>query len=206
MGDTIIIDYGMGNLYSIRNMAKYLGYEAIVSSDLRAIANAGKLILPGVGNFGEAMRIINESGLREVLDRAVLLEKVPVLGICLGMQLLTSYSAEGDCAGLNWIQADTKKFEFTQTSPLKVPHMGWDYISVKNQTKLLDRVESDSRYYFVHSYYVMCRHRTDVAATTDYGIEFDSVIHHENVMGTQFHPEKSHKFGMKILKNFLENY
>lgn len=205
MKDTVIIDYGMGNLSSIQNMAKYLGYEVIISSDFHQIANAEKLILPGVGNFGEAMRIINKSGLREILDEAVLQKKTPIFGICLGMQLLSSYSEEGNCEGFNWIQAQTRKFEFSEKINLKIPHMGWDFITVKRPTQLLSDIEMESRYYFVHSYYVKCQSEIDVVATTNYGIEFDAVIKHENIMGTQFHPEKSHRFGMKILKNYLEN-
>lgn len=200
-----IVDYGMGNLYSVKNMLKYLGYESIVTGKITEIEAADKLILPGVGNFGKAMSVIKESGLHEILDRKVLEENTPILGICLGMQLLLEYSEEGDCEGLGWIAGDVRRFELSGQE-WKVPHMGWDYINRQKESSVLSSPALDERFYFVHSYYATCKDRSHAAATTEYGITFDSVIQKGNIVGTQFHPEKSHKFGMNILKNFVESF
>lgn len=200
----VIIDYGMGNLYSIRNMLKYLGYDSIVTGQIDQISKADKLILPGVGNFGKAMEVIDSLKLREVLDQRVLGNGIPILGICLGMQLLLEYSEEGQCSGLGWIPGTVNKFSFPDQPELKIPHMGWDYIEKQKESPLFANSVEGERYYFVHSYYAKCSSREDVAATTEYGITFDSVVQRENILGTQFHPEKSHKFGMNILKNFVE--
>lgn len=199
-----IVDYGMGNLNSVKNMLKYLGYDSIVTGDPEMICQADKLILPGVGNFGTAMDVIRTSGLVEVLNQKVLEEKTPILGICLGMQLLLEYSEEGDCEGLGWIPGKVKKFEFPDKPQLKIPHMGWDYIEKRKDSLLFADSAGGERYYFVHSYYVACTNREDAAATTEYGICFDSVVERDNIMGTQFHPEKSHRFGMGILGNFAK--
>lgn len=200
----VIVDYGMGNLYSVKNMLKYLGYDSDVTGEISRIEAADKLILPGVGNFGKAMDVIRQSGLVEVLNRKVLEEKTPILGICLGMQLLLEYSEEGDCNGFGWIPGEVKKFDFPEHPELKIPHMGWDYIEKQKKSHLFSDLTDGERYYFVHSYYVKCRNSADVAATTEYGIRFDSVIQRNNIMGTQFHPEKSHRFGMEILGNFAK--
>lgn len=202
----VIVDYGMGNLFSVKNMIKYLGYDSMVSGDKKDILKADKLILPGVGNFGSAMHIIQESGMLDILNQKVLVDRVPILGICLGMQLLTEYSEEGACKGLGWIPGEVRKFDFGDVKDYKVPHMGWDYINIEHDSGLMNGVTKDSRYYFVHSYYVTCKDRENAVATTEYGVKFDSIIQKDNVVGTQFHPEKSHKFGMKILQNFLENF
>lgn len=199
-----IVDYGMGNLYSVKNMLKYLGYDSEVTGEAARIEAADKLILPGVGNFGKAMEVIRQSGLLEVLNRKVLEDKTPILGICLGMQLLLGHSEEGDCDGLGWIPGEVKKFDLSAHPELKVPHMGWDYIEKQKPSPLFAGLAGGERYYFVHSYYVSCRERDDVAATTEYGIRFDSVVQRENICGTQFHPEKSHRFGMEILGNFAK--
>lgn len=201
----VIVDYGMGNLYSVKNMLKYLGYDSMVTGDIAEIAQADKLVLPGVGNFGTAMGNIKESGMQDVLNRKVLKEKTPILGICLGMQLFLEYSEEGECEGLGWISGKVEKFELSQYH-LKIPHMGWDYIEKQRESRLLENPIEGERYYFVHSYHVRCEDRNNVIAITEYGIPFDSVIQRENIVGTQFHPEKSHKFGMNILRNFVENF
>ena len=199
-----IVDYGMGNLYSVQNMLKYLGYESSVTGEISQIEAADKLILPGVGNFGRAMDVICRSGLKNVLDHKVLEEKTPILGICLVMQLLMEHSEEGDCDGLGWIPGKVTRFAFPKQPELKIPHMGWDYIEKQKQSVLFDDMADGERYYFVHSYYVTCRDRADAAAVTEYGIRFDSVVQKDNIMGTQFHPEKSHRFGMRILGNFAK--
>ncbi|OEU69677.1 MAG: imidazole glycerol phosphate synthase, glutamine amidotransferase subunit [Desulfovibrio sp. S3730MH75] len=195
-----IVDYGMGNLGSIKNMFKRIGVPAVVSSDLETISSASKLLLPGVGAFDKAMARINNSELRQLLDRKALEERVPVLGICLGMQLLTCASEEGDSAGLGWIAAKATRFPIMPD--LKVPHMGWNVVTPTRESSLTKGLPEDSRFYFVHSYCVHVDNEEDSLLKTDYGRRFDSAIQHDNIYGCQFHPEKSHKFGMKLLENF----
>ena len=197
-----IIDYGMGNLGSISNMFKRIGVESEVTGNKEKIASAKKILLPGVGAFDAAMERINEGGYREILDRKALQEKVPVFGICLGMQLLTNSSEEGKLPGLGWIPAKTTKFTFENDSKLKVPHMGWNRVYEKNQSLLIRDLPPEPRFYFVHSYYVLAENVNHILTTTNYGVEFNSIIQKENIYGAQFHPEKSHKFGMKLLENF----
>lgn len=203
-----IVDYGMGNLGSIQNMFSYIGVSSRISSDLNELADAKKILLPGVGAFDAAMERINSTGIKEVLDKKALEEKVPILGICLGMQLLTKGSEEGKLPGLGWIPAYTYKFEFREKMP--VPHMGWNEIKVSNTNPLSKGLESIAldgdkpRFYFVHSFYVQVEDQENSIMKTQYGQTFDSAIRRENIMGCQFHPEKSHKFGMTLLKNFAE--
>src|ERR1035437_6185018 len=193
----VIADYGMGNVGSIWNMLRRLGVASRVSGSPDEIAAADKLILPGVGCFDGGMRSIEERGLREVLDERVLAQKVPVLGICLGAQLMTSTSEEGRLPGLGWVAAKTKRFESPNPLGLKVPHMGWNGVVVQQESPLTESLPAESRYYFVHSFYIRVEDERDAILKTTYGIEFDSGIRHENIYGVQFHPEKSHKFGMK---------
>lgn len=201
-----IIDYGMGNLRSVKNMLRYLGYESIISCDVEDIHKADKLILPGVGNFSYAMENIEKLGIKPELDKSVLIDKKPVLGICLGMQLLTTYSEEGNCNGLNYIPANTVKFDAQMMDGRKIPHMGWNNLNIVNNADLTSDITLTDRFYFVHSYYVKCNDQINCIANTKYGIDFNSVIGNENVLGAQFHPEKSLRFGMKILSNFMEKY
>jgi glutamine amidotransferase len=202
MSKVTIIDYGMGNLGSIQNMFKRIGVESEITSDHEKIASAEKILLPGVGAFDAAMERINEGGLRELLNKKAVEEKVPTLGICLGMQLLTNSSEEGTLPGLGWVPAKTLKFVFDNGSKLKVPHMGWNLVDKKHASPLIDGLPEETRFYFVHSYYVKAEDLNDVLTTTFHGVEFHSIIQHENIYGAQFHPEKSHKFGMKLLENF----
>ncbi len=200
MKKIIIVDYGMGNIGSVLNMFKRIGVEAEISDDLDVISDAQKILLPGVGAFDQAMRRIVDAGFKEVLDKKALVDKVPILGICLGMQLLTRGSEEGSLPGLGWIAADTIKFP--PMSGLKVPHMGWNLVKQAMACSLTAGLSEESRYYFVHSYHVKVDREENSILRTTHGVEFDSGIHADNIYGTQFHPEKSHKFGMELLKNF----
>jgi len=199
-----IVDYGMGNLGSIKNMFKYIGVEATIESDVDKIKNAAKILLPGVGSFDTAMKKINESELKEVLNEKVLKEKVPVLGICLGMQLLTNSSEEGGLAGLGWIDAKTMSFKNSIEKRYRIPHMGWNIVKSLNESLLTQGFEEfeETRFYFVHSYFVKVKDEKNSILKTNYGVEFDSAIQKDNIYGAQFHPEKSHKFGMKLFENF----
>ncbi len=199
----IIIDNGMGNLGSIINMIKKIGYTSQYTSNIEEIKRAKKLILPGVGNFDKAMDNLTNSGLVDILNQKVLIEKTPILGICLGMQLMTNKSDEGNKAGLGWIDAQVKKFTPVERT-LKVPHMGWNIIQPEKRSVLLHGFKEEIRAYFVHSYFIQCHNKQDVVATTPYCSSFVSVFEHDNIFGMQFHPEKSHQFGMKMLSNFIE--
>lgn len=203
-----IIDYGVGNLTSIKNMLRKVGYHDILISNNEAeIASSKKLILPGVGHFDYGMIQLRNSKFYETLNRKVLDEKVPILGICLGAQLLTQGSEEGDSPGLGWIEAKTIKFRPEKMEEeLKIPHMGWGEIVVKKESKLLQGIPEVPRYYFVHNYHIMCDDVTDEIVACHYGYEFTAGIERGNILGVQFHPEKSHKYGMKLLLNFVENY
>lgn len=201
----VIINYGLGNLGSIQNMLKKIGCsDVIISSDRSEINKADKLILPGVGAFDNGMSKINESGLLDVLNENALVKKKPVLGICLGMQLLTKGSEEGKLKGLGWIDAETIKFSFGSGFDLKIPHMGWNFIKVAQQHPLVRLLDETSRFYFVHSYYVSCKNSRDVLLTCNYGFDYTCAVKKENIMGVQFHPEKSHKYGMQLLRNFVD--
>jgi glutamine amidotransferase len=199
----IVIDYGMGNLGSVQNMLKKVGTKSLISSDLEVIRTADKLILPGVGAFDNGMQNLLDRGLVGLLTDRVKVESVPILGICLGAQLLTLRSEEGSLPGLGWIAAETVRFKFPAgNNHFKVPHMGWNEIKVTRENPLLSGFEETPRFYFVHSYHIRCSSEDDVLATSFHGIEFSAAIGHKNIMGTQFHPEKSHKFGLKVLANF----
>lgn len=201
-----VIDYGMGNLGSIVNMLKKIGAEAIITSDAETIGRADKLILPGVGAFDHGMQSLHERGLVPLLEARVLEQRTPLLGICLGMQLLSRRSEEGSLPGLGWVEAETVRFQLNGHEPaLKVPHMGWNFVQVRQPHATFEALPDDPRFYFVHSYHVVCADERTVLATTDYGHEFTSALIHDNIVGVQFHPEKSHKFGMKLLKNFVES-
>ncbi len=199
-----IVNYGMGNLGSVQNMCKRIGVPSEITGDPDVIAKSTKLLLPGVGAFDAAMQKIADSGLREVLDKKVMEEKIPTLGICLGMQLLTNSSEEGVLPGLGWIPARTLKFKFPLDSKLKIPHMGWNYVFSKRQSPLTNDLPEEPRFYFVHSYFVKCDDEQDVLTITSYGSDFHSIVQKDNVYGAQFHPEKSHKYGMKLLANFAK--
>lgn len=201
-----IIDYGMGNLGSIKNMLKRIGYnDVVITSSVQEIEQADKLILPGVGAFDTGMRHLHESGLLPILNEKVLNRKTPVLGVCLGMQLLMKNSEEGTHLGLGWIDGSVVKFAFEEDESLKVPHMGWNTLDIKREDILLTALEEEARFYFVHSYHVnVDANPAWAVATTHHGVSFASMVHQGNIFGTQFHPEKSHRFGMQIYRNFVE--
>lgn len=201
---TIIIDYGVGNLGSIQNMLKKIGVESKITSNEAEISTASKLILPGVGSFDYGMQQLHERNLVNILNNAVVEKKMPILGICLGAQLLTKRSEEGKMNGLGWIDAETIKFD-TQNG-LKVPNMGWQNVTLTKESKLTKNLPYEPRFYFVHSYYIKPKNETDTIISANYGVEYTCGVEKENIIGVQFHPEKSHKFGMSLLKNFVENY
>jgi imidazole glycerol-phosphate synthase subunit HisH len=200
-----IVDYGVGNVKSIANMLARIGVESQLVSHPEGLSSATKIILPGIGAFDAGMSALHERGLADALNERAAIAKVPVLGICLGMQLLAESSEEGELAGLGWIPGRSQRFAPPEsTASLKVPHMGWNVVSPKRESPLFDGVPLPRRFYFVHSYHVVCAQDEDVLATTTYGIEFVSAVARDNVYGVQFHPEKSHKFGMAVLKAFAE--
>ena len=199
-----IVDYGMGNLGSVQNMFKKIGVSSKITSDKKELEQAEKILLPGVGSFDSAMQKINTSGIREILDYKVLKQKVPILGICLGMQLLTNNSEEGIEPGLGWINAKSKKFQLIKGDKLKIPHMGWNQTFPSTPSELTKDLPDETRFYFVHSYYVEVDNEENSILKTRYGVSFDSAIQADNIYGAQFHPEKSHKFGMKLFDNFAK--
>lgn len=197
----VVVDYGMGNLRSVQKAFERLGLSALITNELDKIGNATKIILPGVGHFAHGMQNLNKSGISDVLKKEVLINKKPILGICLGMQLLTGFSEEGNIDGLGFIEARTLRFPL-MTNEYKIPHMGWNDISPVNVSPLTSQIDRKSQMYFVHSYYVKCKNEADVLFRTDYGISFDSGFSNENIIGFQFHPEKSHKPGLQLIANF----
>jgi glutamine amidotransferase len=197
-----IVDYGIGNLGSIANMFKRIGAPAEVTGDPARIAAAGKILLPGVGAFDSAIERIDAARLRPVLHRKALEDRIPILGICLGMQLLTRGSEEGRLPGLGWIAADTVRFP--ALAGLKVPHMGWNLVRQTRPSALTAGLGSDARFYFVHSYHVRADDPRDAILRVHHGVEFDAAIQSGNIYGAQFHPEKSHRFGMQLLTNFAK--
>lgn len=198
-----IINYGLGNLGSIQNMLKVIGEKSIISSNPEELDKCDRYILPGVGAFDAGMKKLNESGLTEYIKKKANKEKKPILGICLGMQLLGRKSEEGTLPGLGLIPFDNIRFRLDDTD-LKIPHMGWDIVELKQDNPLLSGLEGTQRYYFVHSYHALCDSKENVLMTCDYGYEFAASVVKDNIMGVQFHPEKSHDFGMALLRNFVK--
>jgi imidazole glycerol-phosphate synthase subunit HisH len=200
----VVVDYGMGNLGSIVNMVRKIGHSATISADPEVIGRAEKLILPGVGSFDRGMRSLEERELVPVLRDRVMGQGTPILGICLGMQLLSQGSEEGTRPGLGWISARTVRFRFPGAERrLPVPHMGWNIVKVTQPSPLFEDAETERRFYFVHSFHVECDREDEVLARTPYGFDFVSCVQKDHVMGTQFHPEKSHRFGMELLRGFV---
>jgi imidazole glycerol-phosphate synthase subunit HisH len=198
-----VVDYGVGNIQAFLNMFKRLDLPAERAKAADDLADATRLILPGVGSFDHAMTLLNQSGLREPLEARVLGDKVPVLGVCVGMQMLAAGSDEGELPGLNWIPGRVRAFADTPASAnLPQPHMGWNDLNVQPGSLLFADSEAKPRFYFLHSYYFDCADRSHVAATATYGLDFDCVVSSGHIHGVQCHPEKSHHFGAQLLKNF----
>lgn len=200
----VIIDYGMGNLRSVQKKFDRLNAPVRLSADPAVIAQADKLVLPGVGHFASGMRRLKESGIEEVLSRKVLIERTPILGICLGMQLMARWSEEGDTGGLGWFDADVVRFTVSNRLTYKVPHMGWNTAEPARPSGLFGQVPPKALFYFVHSYHMVCRQPQDVLAMTTYDYPFVSVIQKGHIYGTQFHPEKSHDWGEQLIANFIK--
>jgi len=200
-----IVDYGVGNIQAFMTMFKRLGLEATRARSASELGGATRLILPGVGAFDHAMTLLNQSGMRERLEELVLQESIPVLGICVGMQMLAGGSDEGDLPGLNWVPGQVKAFAtHPQSKDLPMPHMGWNDLSVKPGNKLFTDFEPEPRFYFLHSYYFDAADKNDVSATSEYGHHFDCIVSRGHIHGIQCHPEKSHHFGAQLLNNFAK--
>lgn len=199
----IIVDYGMGNLGSVLKSVKNFTSEVSISGDLKTIESADKLILPGVGHFKNGVDNLQKSGIWDVLNRGVINQGKPILGICLGMQLMLSKSEEGDSKGLDWISGEVVKFNYSNVR-LKIPHMGWNTLFDMKESKVLDGVNLQDEFYFVHSFYASEVNEENTLCRTNYIDNFVSGVIHENIIGLQFHPEKSHRSGQKIIENFVK--
>ena len=200
----VILDYQMGNIFSLKKIIKSLGKTPIISNEREIILSADKIILPGVGHFSKAINNLKKMNLIEPLEIFALGKKKPILGICLGMQLMAKKSEEGNTNGLGWIDAIVRKFTINNKLIYKVPHMGWNTISKKKDSVLMDNIPDRSEFYFVHSYHVECSNKEDVLNITTYDYNFVSAIQKYNIFGVQYHPEKSHDLGKQIFKNFLD--
>lgn len=199
-----IVDYGVGNVQAFLNLFYRLGIKAKRANSIKALEEASHLILPGVGHFDYAMKKLNNSGLRDSLEKLVINSKIPLLGICVGMQMLADTSNEGDLPGLGWISGNVRAFSDNKnSSKLPLPHMGWNKLIINKSGDLFSVNDKEiSEFYFLHSYYFDAKDRTVVSATSNYGFNFDTAISSENIYGVQFHPEKSHKWGEILLENF----
>ncbi len=200
-----IVDYGSGNIQAVTNIYKRLNIKSNVVSTVKQLKNAQKIILPGVGAFDESINQLNKSGLRETLDNMVLDEYIPVLGICVGMQIMARDSDEGKLPGLGWFSAKVKIFDTENiVNKPKIPHMGWNTIKPLKNSNIFRNIDSELGFYFLHSYYFECENKTDILSSTEYGDTFSSSINKDHIYGFQFHPEKSHINGINLFKNFAE--
>jgi glutamine amidotransferase len=201
---TAIVDYGSGNLNSVRKAVERLDSDPLVTSTAKDILAAEKIILPGVGHFSQAMFNLRKLNLLGALNEAVTVKQKPVLGICLGMELMTTASQEGNVEGLGWLNARTIKFNLSDKTKYQSPHIGWNQIRIRNSGALLKDIPNGSEFYFLHSYHLALENPSDVISETEYDYLFPSTIERENIFGVQYHPEKSHEVGMKLLGNFLK--
>jgi len=200
-----IIDYGVGNINAFVNVYKRVNVPTKIAKTARDLEGAQKIILPGVGHFDHAMSELIQSGMREKLDELVLVKKIPIIGICVGMQMMGNSSEEGELEGLKWIDASVKKFDETKIHQVtRLPHMGWNDVQPIISNPLFVGLEEEALFYFLHSYYFDCNNAADILATSEYGGKFACAAHHENIYGIQFHPEKSHHYGEKLLHNFAK--
>jgi imidazole glycerol-phosphate synthase subunit HisH len=197
-----IVDYGLGNIRAFANIYASLDIPFVLATEPSQLQNASRAILPGVGAFDQAMLRLNGSGMRDALDELVVHKRRPVLGVCVGMQMLATSSAEGSQPGLGWIDSDVVKFDAATSPALRVPHMGWNDVHPARADSLFQQFDEQPVFYFLHSYFVRCHASADVLATTTYGAEFACAVNRENIYGVQFHPEKSHQHGIQLLKNF----
>ena len=197
-----IIDIGIGNIGSIVNMCKYIGIETEVINQSLQIKKAQKLILPGVGNFDAGMDNMIRLGIKNTLDDVILIKKTPILGICLGMQMLCDISNEGNKRGLGYIKGKCIHLSDNEVMEERVPHMGWNNIEVVSESPLFTNLYNKNKFYFTHSYHLVCDNESNVIGKTSYGVKFTSAVNQENIFGVQFHPEKSHSYGMRLLNNF----
>jgi imidazole glycerol-phosphate synthase subunit HisH len=200
----VIVDYLTGNTNSVKRALDRTGTPSVISSQVEDISQADKLILPGVGHFTKAMANLKELGLLDALNEAVLIKHKAVLGICLGMELMANMSEEGNTPGLQWLKAEAVRFQVSTATPYKVPHMGWNRVQIKKAGALMKGVDDLSEFYFAHSYYLRINDPSDLLTETEYGIPFPSAVERNNIFGVQFHPEKSHRTGVQLLKNFIE--
>ncbi|HOJ19251.1 MAG TPA: imidazole glycerol phosphate synthase subunit HisH [Ignavibacteriaceae bacterium] len=200
----VIIDYGLGNLRSVFKKFKELDVTSIISSDIKVIQAADKFVLPGVGHFKYGMENLKKLNIIDILNEKVITQKTPIFGICLGTQLFSKHSEEGDCEGLGWIDSEVVRFNVSDRIKYKVPHMGWNNISILNGNILNTNINEEENFYFVHSYHLICEDQSDIWMTTKYDYEFVSAISRDNIFGTQFHPEKSQDAGLQLLKNFVD--
>jgi glutamine amidotransferase len=202
-----IVDYGTSNLGSMQNMLKKIGVPSRIAASADDLQDARKIIVPGVGSFDAGMRKLHESGMIPVLNQKALVERVPTLGVCLGMQLMTESSEEGELRGLGWVAARTMRFDQRSQPDLKVPHMGWNEVTPAKASALIADFPPEARFYFAHSFYVSCKSEDDVLLRVSFGAAtFAAAFERGNLMGVQFHPEKSHRFGMTFLRNFVERF
>lgn len=200
-----IIDYSVGNINAFVNVYKRVNVPVKIAKTSADLEGAKKIILPGVGHFDHAMSELIKSGMREKLDELVMVHKVPVIGICVGMQMMGNSSDEGKLEGLKWIDAKIKKFDETKIKQVtRLPHMGWNDVKPVVSHALFEGLENEALFYFLHSYYFECNNSADILATSEYGGEFTCAAHHQNVFGIQFHPEKSHSYGETLLHNFAK--
>ena len=200
-----IVDYGLGNVQAFVNVYKRLDIPVNVAKSTDDFIGTTKIILPGVGSFDRAMQQFNSSGMKKLIEQLVLKEEIPILGVCVGMQMLANSSEEGKLSGLGWVDGSVKKFDVaSMLHTQNLPHMGWNNVTTETEGGLFKDIKGENKFYFLHSYYFDCCHKSNIIGVTDYGFSFTSAIKKKNIFGVQFHPEKSHHYGGQLLKNYSE--